>query len=404
MNNLGREERKRSKKIILSILVAFIILMPLFLDIGIKAKVKTENDIKLNLKSGWVKHFEGTSWGHTVIQTSDGGYLIGGGTGWDTGSDALLIKTDSEGNKEWEKKFGYMGWDAFEGLCETNDGSFAASGIDSARGYLVKIDADGNLIWHKNYGTDTGYCIDLRQTLDGGFILAGYYYTEPSSGWLIKTDSEGNELWSKNYIGEHPRTIHSVRITSDGGFILSGWENTTAWALKTDNNGNIEWEQFYDWTGVFHSGMQTSDGGYIFTGPVKPSFLLDWSQIHLVKTDSEGNVLWTRDYGTLFFTETSLWVEETEDNGFIVVGNYLGIGTSINYIQTGILFPLWGKIWIIKTDSNGDFEWDNKIESGLGRCVKQTIDNGFIITGQRGSYNYPEGVLLIKTDENGNID
>jgi hypothetical protein len=358
--------------------------------------------ISTSLNGGWIKHFEGSSWGHTVIQASDGGYLVGGGTGYNEGSDALLIKTDSEGDKEWETSFGNtLGWDAFEGLEETTDGGFVASGIKAAKGFLAKVDADGNHLWEKTYGGSIdGYCIDVEQTSDNGFILTGIYYSEPRMGWLVKTDGNGNEVWSKTFGGDIPGTLHSVRITSDGGFILSGWKTGMSWAIKTDENGDIEWENYYE--GLFHSGMQTSDGGYIFTGSI--SKILNLKDIYIVKVDSEGNELWNLDFGTLFTSETSLWVEETSDGGFIVIGIYLGIGTILNYLQNNHFFPLWSKIWIIKTDSNGNLEWDQKVESGFGRCVKQTTDGGFILTGQRGTYNSPEGVLLIKTDENGNVD
>jgi hypothetical protein len=197
--------------------------------------------ISTTLNGGWIKHFEGTSWGHTVIQTSEGGYLVGGGTGYNEGSDALLIKTDSEGNKEWETSFGNtFGWDAFEGLVEGNDGGFVASGTKDSKGFLVKVDADGNHLWEKTFGGSVdGYCIDVSQTSDDGFILTGIYYSETRMGWLIKTDSDGNEIWSKTFGGDIPGTLHSVRITSDGGFILSGWKTGMSWAIKTDENGNI---------------------------------------------------------------------------------------------------------------------------------------------------------------------
>lgn len=381
--------------------------IPISADNSDSKEINKENKIKL-LNEGWIEHFEGTSWGHTVIQTSDGGYLVGGGTGYEEESDALLIKTDSEGKEEWNTTFGSSyGWDAFEGLVETSDGGFAASGIKAAKGFLVKVDANGNHLWEKTYGgLVDGYCIDVRQTTDDGFILAGIYYLEPRKGWLIKTDNEGNEEWSETYGGEYPVTFHSVKITEDGGFILSGWENredtAVSWAVKTDFEGNIEWDNFYG-CNVFHSGTQTSDGGYIFTGSFKKYSRLNLGQICLVKTDSEGNEVWCETFGTPFFIETSLWVEETVDYGYIVIGIYLGIGTLLNYIKTNHFFPLRSKIWIIKTDSNGNHLWDRKICTGFGRCVKQTTDKGFILTGQKGAYNKPKGVLLIKTDENGEL-
>jgi len=129
-----------------------------------------------------------------------------------------------------------------------------------------------------------------------------------------------------------------------------------------------------------------------------------FSQIFIMKTDSLGNELWMKNFGPVFSNDMGMWIEETDDEGLIFIGNYMGIGTIVNYIQDSHFFPLWSKIWILKTDSNGNLEWDKKIETGFGRCVKQTTDGGFILTGQRGAYNIPEGVLLIKTDENGNIN
>jgi hypothetical protein len=379
-----------------------IIIVMLFIGANLSVWGTQENYVSKSnsFSGGWIKHFEGTSWGHAVIQTSDGGYLVAGGTGYSEGSDALLIKTDSDGNIQWIKELGSNGWDAFEGLCELSDGCFVASGTKDDKGFLAKVDADGNHLWEKTYGSSIGgYCIDVRQTFDNGFILTGIYYSDPRMGWLIRTDSAGDEIWSKTFGGDIPGTLHHVRITSDEGFILSGWKTGMSWALKTDENGNIEWENNY--YGVFNSGMQTSDGGYIFTGSIGK--LLDLKDIYLVKVDSEGNELWNKDFGTFFSSESSLCVEETNDGGFIVIGSYLGIGTILNYIQNNHFFPLWSKMWLLKMDSNGNLEWDKKLETGFGRCVKQTIDGGFILTGQRGAYNIPEGALLIKTDENGNI-
>jgi hypothetical protein len=405
------EERKGRAKIVLSILVVSIMMMPLMMDNVANANVKTEKK-SIPVSTGFIKNFDGTSWGHTVIQTSDGGYLIGGGTGYDEGSDALLIKTDSEGNMEWETTYGdSIGWDAFEGLVETYEGDFVASGIKSGKGFLAKVDANGNHTWEKTYGGSTnGYCIDLRQTLDDGFILTGNYYSEPRNGWLIKTDSEGNEIWSKMYGGDFQVTLHSVKITNDNGFILSGWKTPekglfdNGYVVKTDEEGNIEWEKIYTSGDFFHSGMQTSDGGYVFTGGKSILKRFNLCQLCLVKTDSNGDEIWSKYFGTPYFSEMSLWIEETRDGGFVIIGHFLGIGLAINYIQNGVFMPLWSKIWIIKTDANGTLEWDNKEINGYGRCVKQTSDDGFIITGQKGAYNKPKGVILIKTDENGNID
>jgi len=398
------------RKILACLLVTAVFVMPISaVNSEVKGiDVRDALAVTAKLNGGWIQHFEGTSWGHSIIQTSDGGYLVAGGTGYNSGCDALLIKTDAEGNQQWETTFGdSSGWDAFEGLVETSDGGFVASGIKALKGFLAKVDADGNSLWEKTYGgTINGYCIDVRETADEGFIITGVLWSEPYRSWLIKTDIEGNEVWSKTYGEDYPVTFHSVRMTADGGFILSGWEerseiSPTSWAVKTDGQGNVEWENFYESCDAFYSGMQTSDGGYIFTGSytISPTFRFD--QICVFKTDSEGSEVWSKTFGTQFFAETSFWVEETREGSYVIIGNYLGIGTTINLALTGVFFPFFSKIWLLKLDSDGNLIWDNKVETGFGRCIKQTDDGGFIVTGQKGAYNFPKGILLIKTDENG---
>lgn len=407
-------------KAVVCLLVSAVLVMPIsavkdkasHVEADVEIYDVSNEHVNTATSGGWIKHFEGTSWGHSVIQTSDGGYLVAGGTGYNDGSDALLLKTDAEGNKRWETTFGEsFGWDAFEGLVETGDGGFVASGTKAAKGFLAKVDAHGNQLWEKTYGGSTnGYCIDVRQTPDGGFILAGLYYAEPRKGWLIRTDSEGIELWSKTYGGDYPVTFHSVRCTDDGGFFISGWDEGSnilemiSWAVKTDAQGKVEWSKFYDSCYNFHSGMPTSDGGYIGTGALVVVSTLNFCQIALVKTDFDGTEVWSKNFGVPFLiVDNSFWVEETSDGGYVIIGLYGGTGTILNLIQTNHMFPLNSQIWMIKTDANGNLEWDNKVETGLGRCVKQAADGGYILTGQRGAYNNPEGILLIKTDENGDI-
>jgi len=191
---IGREERKHRSKTIFSILVVLIMMIPLLIENEVKANIKIEENSELNtqLGSGWIKHFGGTTRGHVVIQTSDGGYLVAGGTAWYFDSEALLIKTDGEGNKQWDLTVGEpTEWDYFDGIIETSDDGFLVSGTKDFKGSLIKVDVDGNILWEKIYGGLTnGSCIDVIQTQDGNFIMVARLYSEPERGWLIKTDSE----------------------------------------------------------------------------------------------------------------------------------------------------------------------------------------------------------------------
>jgi hypothetical protein len=398
------------KKIIVISIVMLLIGVIVLPVLGTVEKIDKKT---IMVNKGWIKYFEGTIWSTSVIQTSDGGYLVGGGTGYHKGSDALLIKTDAEGNQQWRKTFGdSKGWDTFwGGLLETKDGGFVASGTKDEKSFLVKVDIDGNTLWEKTYGGLTdGSILDVQQTSDNGFILTGRVYLEPRRGWLIKTDGEGDVIWSKTLGGEYPATLYSVGITNEGGFILAGYEKNpekffgTGLVIKTDALGNVQWQNTYESCYKIYSGLQTLDGGYIFTGFISILSTLNIQEISLLKTDAEGNVLWIKTYGTPILQESSFCVQETSNGGYIIIGNYMGFGGAINFLKTQIMMPLKSKMWLLKTDAIGNLEWDKKLESGLGRSVKQTSDGGFIIAGQRGAYNYPEGILLIKTDESGNIN
>lgn len=401
------------KKKIVGICVCMLLIATTLPVINAVSVVKKSND-EHPLNGGWVKDFEGTSWASSVIQTSDGGYLVAGGTGYKEGSDALLIKTDAEGNIQWEKTFGDLaGWDAFwGGLVETSDGGFVASGTNNVTSYLVKVDANGNTTWEQTYGDPTmGSILDFQQTPDNGFILTGRVYHEPRRGWLIKTDSEGNVTWNKTLGGEHPTTLWTIRITDDGGYIMAGFEKDPnklfpiSYAVKTDASGNVEWENNYDSSqGFKHGVVQTADGGYLFAGGMTLVPRLNVRQISLIKTDAEGNELWSKYLGTPFLGDSSFWLEETSDGDCVLAGYYRGLGTVFNFFQTGDYVPLWSRMWLLKIDTDGNLIWDKKVETGVGRCVKQTAEGGYILAGLRGAYNRPKGILLIKTDENGNID
>jgi hypothetical protein len=119
--------------------------------------------------------------GKDVLLTSDGGYLLAGYThSLGAGEfDAWLIKTDDEGNKEWDRSFGGANWDQAEAVTRTADCGYALAGMTRSYGaweqaWLVKTDPDGNQEWDKTFGEsgdEWGYC--LRQIADGGYLLSG---------------------------------------------------------------------------------------------------------------------------------------------------------------------------------------------------------------------------------------
>jgi len=229
--------------------------------------------------------------GYSLVQTSDRGYALAGLTKFSLfGDDDLwLVKTDMYGNVEWNKTYG-LGYEENPSLVQTSDGGYALASITTPFGggasdwWLVKTDLNGDMEWNQIYG---GKSVDrvysLIETSDEGFALAGFFgYTITAQSWLVKTDANGDMEWNQTYsVGDFQALVE----TSDGGFALAAGEGLA----KTDENGNMEWNQTYggDEYDCFHALIETSDGGYALAGETY-SFSVGASDFWLVKTDAQG--------------------------------------------------------------------------------------------------------------------
>jgi hypothetical protein len=209
----------------------------------------------------WAKTYGGTNddTASSVQQTSDGGYIVAGityslGAG---GGDIILIKTDANGNIQWAKTYGGTRWDYASSVQQTSDGGYIVSGGTYSFGagwdddiFLIKTDANGNIQWAKTYrGASGDGAMSVQQTSDGGYIVANYTLSF-GAGWdadifLIKTDANGNIIWAKTYRGTVWDIPFSVQQTSDGGYIVAGFTESFGaggldiFLIKTDANGNI---------------------------------------------------------------------------------------------------------------------------------------------------------------------
>jgi hypothetical protein len=327
----------------------------------------------------------------SVVQTSDGGYTLGGSffCGYSSGDfDFWLVKTDSCGNLEWNKTYGGISSDTAYSLIQTSDGGYALAGGTFSFGaggndmWLVKTDSHGNMEWNKTYG-GTGFdrAFSVVQTSEGGYALAG---AGGWDSWLVKTDSYGNMQWNKTYGGTKSDEARDVIQTNDGGYAMVGYTESfgagyyDSWLVKTDSYGNMQWNKTYG--GTFYdygfSLVQTSEGGYALAGSTY-SFGAGYSDFWLVKTDSYGNMEWSRTYGG----EDGDWgycVIQTSDGGFALAGD----------IHTGYEEEGNADWWLIKTDSEGNVEWDmayGGAENDYEPHVIQTSDGGYALAGQRWS-------------------
>jgi len=349
-----------------------------------------EHSITMSTAIGWTKTFGGAynDYGYSVQQTSDGGYIITGTKGFWSTSYVYLIKTNVNGDTTWTKIFGGTGSDSGYSVQQTSDGGYIIAGYNgySYSVYLIKTDANGNQVWTKtNRAFSYGYSV--QQTSDGGYIITGewlYPYV-----YLIKTNANGDTIWAKTY----GRTCgYSVQQTSDGGYIITGNRYGGVYLIKTNANGDTIWTKTFGGTGNGYSVRQTSDGGYIIAGYTS-SFGAGGYDVYLIKTNANGDTIWTKTFGGTG-NDCGYSVQQTLDGGYIIAGYTSSFGAG-GYDVYLIKTDANGNAVWTKTFGGNDNDY--------GRSVQQTSDGGYIITGYTASFGAGgSDVYLIKTDANGN--
>ena len=292
----------------------------------------------------WYRTYGGANWefGISVQQTTDGGYILCGAYSG-LGNDSLaLIKTDQSGNEVWNKKYsGSIDRDVGQFAQQTSDGGFIAVGFTGPdfveNIYLVKTDINGNEQWTKVYiSTGREFGVGVRQTSDGGYAIIGETNSKGNGGkdlYLLKTNSIGDTIWTKTYGTPSDEIGRSLYITSDGGFIILGFQDSTGgnlYLVKTDLLGNEQWSMYYGGSGwdMGHSVQQTTDGGYVLAGR-KENTTLGTNDMYCIKTDNVGTIQWEYTFPKGFMSDANS-VQQTTDGGYILLGTTTDITGGIN--------------------------------------------------------------------------
>ena len=306
---------------------------------------------------------------------------------------------------QWNRTYGGIGYEDALSVVQTSDGGYAIAGYTASFGagasdfWLVKTDANGNMEWNKTYGgTNADVAYSIIQTSDGGYALAGftgpYHYYDL---WFVKTDADGNMEWNKTFGGISNDVAHSVIQTVDGGYALAGWTESFGagegdfWLIKTDANGNMQWNKTYGWNEFCEEAfsiIQSNDGGYVMAGCLIDLFL-HTADYWLVKTDMNGNMEWNRSYGGYPRPSNAIYsVIQTSDGGYTLAGR--------------------GEFLLFKTDKNGIIEWHRRYEGSYvdeAYSVVQTVDGGYALAGVVNWFGGDDyDFWLAKTDINGNME
>jgi hypothetical protein len=291
--------------------------------------------------------------------TSDGNFAFLTSRGFDTsdGSFFLLWKFNMEGDTLFTTLFG-DGTRTLTALniIETSDSGFCMIGQNADNAlqdgdmYLVRADSEGNILWEDQYG---GNLFDggrsLIQTPDGGFLLIGWtrsFGAGQRDFYLVKTDSLGDQEWQRTYGGSGDEIGQSIMRLTDGNYLLtgSGSQGSTGSIgrmYKVNSDGDVLWSKTYGYPNNsgnnLHRTVELWNGDLASAGMTNDLSNAGW----LVRTDSEGNVLWQREYDYNSNTDLFYTLISTSDGGFLLGG------------QAKHDFPLTQDAWLLKVDSVG---------------------------------------------------
>jgi hypothetical protein len=406
--------------------------------------------------------------------TADYGFILAGSSASNkTGNksddshgdlDYWVWKMTEKGELDWQKSFGGSGFDLLQSIKNTSDGGFILAGTSNSENsfqknepckgltdfWVIKLNASGDEQWQRTIGGNSSdELLCAFQTRDGGYILGGsssssplsisdtkpdaksitttkadlYSKSEKSRGnmdyWVVKLDKQGVIEWQKTYGGQYADLLKSMEQTTDNGFILAGYSNSSLSGEKTDSNkgigdvwiikindvGEILWQNSYgaegdDQPSVIH---QTSDGGYII-GAISNSknpltslggIVGNGTDYWVLKIDEEGGVIWSKTYDFGKTDVLTSLVENKEDHTYLI-GGYAQSETRAP--REGIVGKLTNKVVkekdgindyiALKIDEKGEELWKKTVGSAgedILRKLVETRDGGYLMAGTSNS-------------------
>ncbi|HYV93854.1 MAG TPA: T9SS type A sorting domain-containing protein [Chitinophagales bacterium] len=330
----------------------------------------------------------------------------------------------------WTRCFGGSNLDGAYSLQQTTDSGYIVAGATNSIGnggsdyWIAKIDKSGNLEWDHSFGGSLDeYALSIDQTIDSGYVVAGYSYSDTlyqnhgeADYWIVKLNSSGSPEWQKYFGGSANDQAYSIQQTIDTGYIVAGWtasndgnvsgkhDSTDYWIVKLDPLGNLEWQKCLGGSDDDQAAsiQQTADGGYVVAGWTSSNDF-DVSGNHggddywVVKLDAGGNKTWQACLGNTAEDQATS-IAQTTDGGFIVAGY------SFSYSNGDADY------WIVKLDESGTMVWQNNfggVDQEVANSVEQTFDSGFIVCGKAESDTGNQGkhdFWILKLDTGGNLE
>ena len=393
--------------------------------------------------SGRKKHGDRGDERATDIQTTDDeGYIIAGYT--DSGSSEysnyLIAKLDYFGDIIWQKEYGGKDFDEALSIQTTNDGGYIVAGTTESSdgdvsgahgdedGWIIKLNSNGDIEWQKCLGgSSRDYANSIRQTFDGGYIVAGS--TESSDGdvigspgdtdgWIVKLSNIGDIEWQKLYGGTNADCAYSIQTTNDGGSVVAGITESNdgdvfgnhgdwdAWIMKLDHEGGLEWQKCLGGSSrdYANSIRQTFDGGYIICGGTESN---DGNVIGyhadedgwVVKLSASGAVEWQKCVGGSKYDRLGS-IQAAEDGGYIAAGYTKSNDGDVSGNNGGY------DAWVVKLSPIGDLEVQKCLGGNYAYSVQCTNEGGFVVAGMAEAVRYTvrsEDCFIVKLSPIGKL-
>jgi hypothetical protein len=345
-----------------------------------------------------------------VQPTFDGGYIYSGGN-YLNGNDAMVVKLDSLGSIEWTKSYGGPNGDLGSFIEQTSDSGYILNGNYNfglnAENWLLKLDKFGDTLWTRKYsfgngGTRVEWPNSMSIVNTNVIGTVGTYTPIPfnfSYSYIITYLSNGLFLNSRFYnFSNYGSEFYAINNGHNNTFVATGYHgfnSNTANAIlaNTDVYGDTLWsKKYYSNTTSFGKAVcKTNDGGYI-VGGAKLNSSNGRYNMYVIKTDSIGDTLWTRN----FISSESEFINsiiQTTRNTYSVVGQTLNS-----------VFGAYD-IKLMELDLNGYEIWTrvygNSLNDNSG-YIKEVKD-GYIIAGETSTAN-GSAAYIIKTDTLGNVN
>lgn len=343
----------------------------------------------------WVKSFgsDVERGSVSIIALRDNGSVASGYIQSSPGSSSIyVIKTDTKGDKQWDLTETVSLNERYS-IIETPDKGYVVTGSSNnsiANGiFLQKFDQSGKKLWARTFSKGEYYQgTFISTTRDGGFVVAGSVFRNTSSlsflwdGYILKTDTEGRELWTGFFTGENNDFANFIRQTEDGGYIIAGTTESygnngdpLAYLLKMNEFGNKEWfTVFENGQGIEKpSVIQTPDGGYILMGTSLPGTSNQrCPDLFLVRTDDLGKELWKKKFSGSGQATSNLLIGNAEGIT-VIAGSCQGSGPEKT-----------GEIILFDIDLNGNEMRTRTFSTGLPLDIEDIAvapDEGYFVTG-----------------------